>query len=238
MLSDVHGNRHALEAVLRDAHARGAGAWWCLGDLVGYGADPAHTLSVCTAEAARCLGGNHDLGAAGRIPVGVFTASAHDALLWTRDALGPEGVAALDRLQPADPDPPVPLYHASPRDPVWEYVVSASQARDALERAGAPLVLVGHTHVAAAWHRDERGAVRAVPVDAGAIALAPGRWLVNPGAVGQPRDGDPRASCALLDPDAGTVEVVRTPYDVTGAQAAIMAAGLPAGLAARLERGR
>jgi len=238
VLSDVHGNRHALSAVLRAAVQRGASEWWCLGDLVGYGAHPRETLRTCAEEASRCLAGNHDLGASGRIPLDVFTANAFAALAWTREQLGPEGRARLDALEPADPGGPVPLFHASPRDPVWEYVLSVGQARDALERVRAPLVLVGHTHVPVAWHHGEDGAMRRVGVDAGPIPLDAGRWLVNPGSVGQPRDGDARASWALLDPEAGTIEVVRTPYDVAGAQGAILAAGLPPGLAARLSGGR
>jgi diadenosine tetraphosphatase ApaH/serine/threonine PP2A family protein phosphatase len=224
--------------VLRAAVQRGASEWWCLGDLVGYGADPLHTLRVCTEEATRCLAGNHDLGASGRIPLDVFSAHALAALTWTREALGPTGRAQLDRLRPVDAGGDVPLYHASPRDPVWEYILSVGQARDALERTGAPLLLVGHTHLPVAWHHGEDGAMRRVATDAGPIALTPGRWLVNPGSVGQPRDGDARASWALYDPGAATIEIVRTPYDVAGAQGAILAAGLPAGLATRLSGGR
>jgi diadenosine tetraphosphatase ApaH/serine/threonine PP2A family protein phosphatase len=237
VLSDVHGNRQALDAVLRAARQRGATEWWCVGDLVGYGADPVHTLGRCVAEAARCLAGNHDLGVAGRIPPGDFGGTALDALEWTRGRLGPVGAAKLERLSPADPDHAVPLFHASPRDPVWEYVLTTGQARAALEAVEAPLTFVGHTHAPAAWHRAEDGTVRAVPLE-GPLPLAPGRWLVNPGSVGQPRDGDARAAWVLADPAAGTLELVRTPYDVAAAQGAILAAGLPAVLARRLADGR
>lgn len=238
ILSDVHGNRHALEAVLAAARRRGVSEWWCLGDLVGYGADPQHTLTTCVAGASRCLAGNHDLGASGRLSLADFSAAAYDALAWTRGQIGPDGRAELDRLQPADVDGDVPLFHASPRDPVWEYVLTTSQARGALERVRAPLVLVGHTHVAAAWHLAADGAVAQHRPERGPVRLGEGRWLVNPGSVGQPRDRDPRAAWALYDTGAGTVEWIRTPYDVAGAQAAILAAGLPAALAHRLAEGR
>lgn len=144
----------------------------------------------------------------------------------------------LDRLSPADPDGVVPMFHASPRDPVWEYVTTVAQARDLLEARAVPLTLVGHTHVACAWHLRPDGAVDEVRGRAGTtIDLDEGRWLVNPGSVGQPRDGDARAAWALLDLDAMTLEFRRTPYDVAAAANAIQQAGLPTQLATRLSEG-
>lgn len=239
VLSDIHGNGHALRAVLADVARAGVTEWWCLGDLVGYGAEPEFTLTTCMSGSGRCLAGNHDLGATGRIPVDVFTSAAHDALVWTRRTLGPERLAELDRLRPADPDHQVPLYHASPRDPVWEYVLTGLQAQECLELVRAPLTLIGHTHVPVAWRLDPRtGTLGRASVTDGPIPVdGDGRWLVNPGSVGQPRDGDPRASWGLLDTDEWTIEVIRTPYDIAGAQDAIRAAGLPARLATRLADG-
>jgi diadenosine tetraphosphatase ApaH/serine/threonine PP2A family protein phosphatase len=211
---------------------------WCLGDLVGYGADPLGCLQTVTAGAERCLAGNHDLGAAGRIPVDDFSGLAGTALAWTRRALGRHGLERLARLQPSDPAGPAALFHASPRDPIWEYVVATGQARIALEAARAPLTLVGHTHQPAAWGLREDGSIETVPV-AGEMLLAvgAGRWLVNPGSVGQPRDGDPRAAWALYDPDDAVIHFRRTPYDVAAAQNAILDAGLPVALASRLSEG-
>ncbi len=205
---------------------------------MGYGADPTHCLHTCTAGAARCLAGNHDLGAAERIPLGSFSNIAGVALDWTRTTLGPVGRKRLDRLSPADPDAEVPLFHASPRDPVWEYVTTVAQARDALEARRVRLTMVGHTHVAVAWHLRPDGAMEEIRGRAGTVLhLDEGRWLVNPGSVGQPRDGDARAAWALLDQEAGTLEFRRTPYDVAGAQSAILRAGLPTPLATRLSEG-
>lgn len=215
-----------------------ASEWWCLGDLVGYGADPTYSLSRCISDASRCLAGNHDLGADGRTPLSRFSGLAGTALAWTHERLGPVGRNKLARLSPSDPDGEVPLFHASPRDPVWEYVTTVAQARDALEDRRVGLTLIGHTHVPAAWHLTEDGAMEQVPVTAGTrLELGSGRWLVNPGSVGQPRDGDARAAWAVLDTDAGTLEFRRTPYDVAAAQTAITNAGLPLALATRLSEG-
>ena len=133
----------------------------------------------------------------------------------------------------------MPLFHGSPRDPVWEYVLTTEQARDALEDRRVALTLVGHTHVPFSWRLTTEGTMESpgVPPD-GRIDLSEGRWLVNPGAVGQPRDGDARAAWALYDPDEGTIEFRRTPYDVAAAQNAILKAGLPPSLAHRLAEGR
>jgi len=190
-------------------------------------------------QAARCIGGNHDLGVTGEVSLDVFADLASDAIVWTRKALGEVGRAKLRALEPADPDGEVPLYHGSPRDPVWEYILSIEQAREALEHRRVPLTFVGHTHIPFAWTLTSDGAMRAVGVPpAGVLDVSEGRWLVNPGSVGQPRDHDARAAWALLDLDARTITFRRTPYDVAGAQNAILRAGLPALLATRLSEGR
>jgi diadenosine tetraphosphatase ApaH/serine/threonine PP2A family protein phosphatase len=238
IISDVHGNRQALEAVMRARRQAGAGALWCLGDVVGYGADPVWCLGTCIG-ADRCLAGNHDLAAAGKVPLSMFSDWAREALRWTRRALDRSGLAKLERLEPSDPGEDASLFHASPLDPVWEYLVTEEQARAGLEATAAPLVLVGHTHVAAAWRllpdgRVDGGFIRGERT----IALEGARWLVNPGSVGQPRDRDARAAWLLYDPEANTVTFKRTPYDVAGAQNAILQAGLPPPLAARLSSGR
>jgi diadenosine tetraphosphatase ApaH/serine/threonine PP2A family protein phosphatase len=205
---------------------------------VGYGADPTHCLAV-SKLADRCIGGNHDLGVTGEVSLDVFADLARDAIIWTRQALGEVGRAKLRDLEPADPDGAVPLYHGSPRDPVWEYVLTVEQAREALEHRRVPLTLVGHTHIPYAWNLTTDGAMRAVGVPPdGVLDVSEGRWLVNPGSVGQPRDRDARAAWALLDLDARTVTFRRTPYDVAGAQNAILRAGLPPLLATRLSEGR
>ena len=239
ILSDIHSNRQALDATLRAAREAGARSWWCVGDVVGYGADPVHCLGQVIGKAERCIAGNHDLGVTGAVSIEMFADVAREALIWTRETLGPVGRAKLQRLVPADPDAPVPMFHGSPRDPVWEYVITVEQARDALEDRRVPLTLVGHTHIPSAWRLTPDGAMEGpvVPAD-GLLTLTEGRWLVNPGSVGQPRDRDARASWILYDPEASTIRFHRTPYDVAAAQNAILEAGLPPLLARRLAEGR
>ena len=236
VLSDIHGNRQALDAVLDDVAGRGIDRWWCVGDIVGYGADPGYALDICLSGAERCIAGNHDLVVAGHLPLAAFASWAQEAAAWTRIALGPEQCARLARLGPTDTADAVHVIHASVRDPVWEYVVGLEEAAASLEAATADLTFIGHTHIPAAWHRRLDGSVEGVRTDI-PVTLTPGRWLLNPGSVGQPRDHDARASWACFRPEDGTVEYVRTPYDVAGAQAAIRAAGLPELLAERLAEG-
>jgi predicted phosphodiesterase len=238
IISDIHGNRQALDAALRAAREAGARSWWCLGDLVGYGADPVYCLHTAVGQAERCIAGNHDLGATGRAPIEMFSQWARAALIWTYGTLGPAGAAKLDTLLPEDPGD-VPLFHGSPRDPVWEYVMTVEQARAALEDRRVPLTLVGHTHIPSAWRLTADGAMEihdARPGDT--IEVGEGRWLVNPGSVGQPRDGDARAAWAVWEPEEGRLTFQRTPYDVAAAQNAILEAGLPSPLAHRLAEGR
>lgn len=212
---------------------------WCVGDVVGYGADPSYCLGTVLERCTRCIAGNHDLGVTGVVSLDVFADLARDAVVWTRTALGPAGRASLQRLVPSDPDHAVPMFHASPRDPVWEYVLSVEQARDALEERRVALTLVGHTHIPSAWRLTPDGAMQELmPPPEGPMPLTEGRWLVNPGSVGQPRDHDARAAWAVWDPEAGTMDFRRTPYDVAAAQNAILQAGLPSLLAHRLAEGR
>ncbi|MEW6583131.1 MAG: metallophosphoesterase family protein [Actinomycetota bacterium] len=236
-MSDVHGNRHALEAVLRAARTAGVHEVWSLGDVVGYGAEPVHCLATVTAEAVRQIAGNHDLGAGGRVPLSAFSPAARRALEWTRDTLGPVGAAKLARLAPTSTGEPS-LFHASPRDPVWDYVTTDEKARAAFDACDAQITFIGHTHVPSAWCLTPDGELTGGFVGGpGEMELGEGRWLINPGAVGQPRDGDPRAAWAVYDPDRGTIAFQRTPYDVAGAQNAILAVGLPEELAQRLAVG-
>jgi diadenosine tetraphosphatase ApaH/serine/threonine PP2A family protein phosphatase len=211
---------------------------WSLGDMVGYGAEPVQCLATITDEASRQISGNHDLAAAGRVPLDAFSPSARKAIEWTREVLGPVGVAKLAKLAPSSPGPPA-LYHGSPRDPVWDYVSSDEKARAALESTDADLIFIGHTHSPAAWRLTPEGELEGGFVGGpGTVELTEGRWLINPGAVGQPRDGDARASWVSYDPGAATVTFNRTPYDVAGAQNAILAVGLPPDLARRISEGR
>jgi predicted phosphodiesterase len=240
VLSDVHGNRHAFEAVLADVSAAGAEEIWSLGDLVGYGAEPDACVELARERCAVCLAGNHDLGVIGDLPLVEFSRGAALAARWTQDILATENLEFLTRLAPEGVEGEVALYHASPRDPVWEYVLSALLAGQCLDQADRRVALVGHSHVALSFGRPGRDEeVVGLPREHGErVDLREGEWLLNPGSVGQPRDGDPRAAWLLLDTEAWTATWRRVEYDVAGAAAAIRAAGLPDSLAERLGYGQ
>jgi predicted phosphodiesterase len=239
VISDIHGNRHAFEAVLEDVAASDAAELWCLGDLVGYGAEPDACVALAAEHAAVCLAGNHDLAVTGEISCDDFSRGASLAAQWTREVIASEHVDFLAGLQPQGQEGPIALYHASPRDPVWEYVLSALLAELCLDRQPSRIGLIGHSHVALAFVRREGELASGEPCREGTqLDIAEGDWLLNPGSVGQPRDGDPRASWLLLDLDGLTVSYRRTDYDIAGAAAAIRAARLPDSLAERLEYGQ
>lgn len=237
ILSDIHANYHALEAVLAAVDREEADEVWCLGDTVGYGPRPNRCCAVVADRAALCLAGNHDLAVRGTIDLEEFHGEAGLAATWTRKVLEPEWLALLDTLEPEGTAHGVALYHGSARDPIWEYVLSDEAALATLELAGSPLVLVGHSH--AALRIVESGAEIGgglAPADT-ELELADVRALLNPGSVGQPRDGDPRAAYLLLDLDAQRASFRRVEYDVERTQSEMREAGLPEMLAARLELG-
>ncbi len=239
VISDIHGNRHAFEATLEAVAASDADELWCLGDLVGYGAEPDACVEMAREHAAVCLAGNHDLAVTGEISLDEFSRGASLAAQWTREVIGAENLAFLESLSPEGAEGEVGLYHASPRDPVWEYVISALLAELCLDAQRQRICLIGHSHVALSFVRHEgeftSGEARRDGVE---LDVADGEWLLNPGSVGQPRDGDPRASWLLLDLDALAVSFHRCDYDIAGAAAAIRAARLPDSLAERLEYGQ
>jgi len=239
VISDIHGNRQAFEATLEAVAASDAAELWCLGDLVGYGADPDACVELAREHAAVCLAGNHDLAVSGEIPLDEFSRGASLAVQWTQDVIAPDNLAFLASLSPTGAEGPVGLYHASPRDPVWEYVLSTLLAELCLDEQRHRLCLVGHSHVALSFGRREGELTTGEPRRGGAqLDLGAGEWLLNPGSVGQPRDGDPRAAWLLLDLDEPSVSFERTDYDIAGAAAAIRAARLPDSLAERLEYGQ
>jgi diadenosine tetraphosphatase ApaH/serine/threonine PP2A family protein phosphatase len=237
VVSDIHGNLHALRAVLDAVAAEEVDALWCLGDLVGYGPRPNECCAAVERAAQLCLVGNHDLGVLGRIPIGEFSDDAAAAARWSQSVLSPEARAFLESLQSLASAEDVELYHASPRDPIWEYVLSDEVALAAFALTSAPVVLVGHSHVALAFVLED-GAVDGAVVPGGAeIDLADGRFILNPGSVGQPRDGDPRAAYLVLDLDARRALHRRVAYPIERTQEEIRERGLPEALADRLAHG-
>jgi predicted phosphodiesterase len=239
IVSDIHGNRHAFEAVLADVERSPATEIWCLGDVVGYGADPNDCCRLARANAAVCLSGNHDLAVIGDLDLAEFSAGAALAARWTQEVIDSDEREWLRSLKPSGEACGIGLYHASPRDPVWEYVLSALLAELCLDAQPERVSLVGHSHVALAFERPEgqpaTGSARRGGDEANVSA---GEWILNPGSVGQPRDGDPRAAWLLLDTETWSVSWRRTEYDIAGAAASIRAAHLPDSLAERLEYGQ
>jgi predicted phosphodiesterase len=237
VISDVHGNRQALEAVLEDVDQCAPDELWCLGDTVGYGAAPNRCCELVDAHADLTLVGNHDLVVTGSLSIDNFNDDARDAALWTREVLEPRWHEWLASLRPEDARADVALFHASARDPVWEYVLSATAAAASLGAVSAPLVLVGHSHVALAITMHDRAIDGGLAPGGSERDLARARWLLNPGSVGQPRDGDSRAAWLLLDLDGESASFRRVAYPVERAQEEIRDAGLPDALADRLAAG-
>ena len=208
---------------------------WCLGDLVGYGPRPNRCCALVAERADVCLIGNHDLAALGLLDLEIFAPDAAAAGAWTADVLEPERRAFLEGLSPKGEREGAGLFHASPRDPVWEYVLSPGIAYAGLAATSQDLVLVGHSHVALVFRLATT--TLATAGEGTDVELADERWLLNPGSVGQPRDGDPRAAWLLLDLGARSATFRRVEYDVERTQAEIRERGLPEALAARLEHG-
>jgi diadenosine tetraphosphatase ApaH/serine/threonine PP2A family protein phosphatase len=237
VISDVHANWHALEAVLEAVEREEPDELWCLGDLVGYGPRPNPCCVAIERRSALCLCGNHDLGVLGELDLAEFTGDAVAAARWTRGVLAEGSRAYLASLQPTGQRDGVELFHASPRDPVWDYVLSAEAAGAAFELTSAPLLLVGHSHVPLSISLENHALGGGLSPGGTEEALAPGRRLLNPGSVGQPRDGDPRAAWLLLDLERDLASFRRVEYDTARTQAEIHERGLPDALAQRLAHG-
>jgi diadenosine tetraphosphatase ApaH/serine/threonine PP2A family protein phosphatase len=240
LVADVHSNLEALEAVLRHAEAAGPmDAVWAMGDLVGYGPDPHACLARLREFRLVAVAGNHDLAATGRIGIEAFNPFAAAAIRWTTRQLEEGDAAFLRGLQTVAVEGDFTLVHGSLRDPVWEYLVSADQALDQFAAQTTPYSLVGHTHLQLVF----REAPDSVPegqrfFDGMTLSLDDGRFIANPGGVGQPRDGDPRSGYALLDTDQRLISFHRVEYDIAATQRKMVKAGLPQVLIERLARGR
>lgn len=235
VLSDIHSNLVALDAVLADAGE--VDAIWHLGDVVGYGPDPDAVCERLAELGAVGVRGNHDAAALGGPEIEWFNPDARRAMEWTRSRIS---AATRDWLA-AQPEQraegPVRLVHGSPREPIWEYVTSVPVARANLAFLAEPIGLHGHTHLPVAFVEDDGRVDVVSPSDGSVLDLAGRRALLNPGSVGQPRDGDPNASYLILDPELGRVAWHRVPYDVASVQQSMREVGLPSGLVARLALG-
>lgn len=239
VFSDVHGNLNALEAVL--AHAGPVDAYWCLGDLVGYGPDP----EACVQRVRRlpnlvCLKGNHDAGVVGDLEEDWFNPEARRSLQWTREQLSQESLDFLAQLSPlavlAEWD--VTLVHGSLHSPLEEYLTSTARAEASLQALSTSWGCFGHTHVASLFVWENGQVNLLVPRGEEVPYPVQPQSLFNPGSVGQPRDGDPRAAYAIYEPELRTWTWYRVPYDIEVVQRRILQAGLPPRHAYRLSHGR
>ncbi len=240
VLSDIHANLPALTAVFRAVRRKRFDLLLCLGDIVGYGAQPNQVLDRLRAFRARkvMIRGNHDRVAAGGDAAG-FNHAARTAALWTRDRLTPRNRTFLRKL-PAGPlvDGPVTLFHGTPGDED-DYLFTPRSATEAFASIGTRIALFGHTHLPCAFRQGDDLSIEGDLLDDERVLEldATGRYLLNPGSVGQPRDRNPAAAFGVLDLDRGVFRFRRVDYDVAAAQKAIVGAGLPQILADRLASG-
>ncbi|HEY4779369.1 MAG TPA: metallophosphoesterase family protein [Solirubrobacterales bacterium] len=242
IISDVHSNQPALETVFAAIDEAGVEEIWCLGDVVGYGAQPDACADLIQQRCDVCLAGNHDLAVLDRLDLATFSETAAVAVEWTQENASAATLDFLRGLEPAGTRAGIGLAHGSPNDPIWEYVLSVEQAEAGLDAQTERIGLIGHSHIALFFTRPDGGragdAQGAQAGDGALLGLESGEWLLNPGSVGQPRDSDPRAAWLELDTEQLTAHFHRVPYDVATAAQTILAAGLPSQLAERLEVGR
>lgn len=235
IISDIHGNLPALEAVLSRVAELNIDALCCLGDIVGYGPFPEECIRLVRDRCTAAVKGNHDSGLLGESSLDDFNQLGQRALRWTAGVVSQEGLAFLRELPLVTTTGPVTLVHASPANPgAWTYVLTMDVAAESFRALTTDICCIGHTHVPVVIGEDL--SINAFRSPQG-VDGHPCRFLINVGSVGQPRDGDPRAAFGVLDAAAWTYDLVRVDYDVEGTAAAILKAGLPEALARRLHRG-
>lgn len=237
IISDIHANLTAFETVL--AHARGE--WdmlWCLGDVIGYGPDPNECVELLRKQKHLSLSGNHDWAVLGRLDIFSFNADARSAISWTQNVLTDENREYLEELPSMVVEEPFTLAHASPRHPVWEYILDQNTAAANFSHFETPFCLVGHTHAPVIFEEiGQEEASSRMPTYGQTLKLNSNRLIINPGSVGQPRDSDPRAAYAILDAKKMTWEHFRVEYDIPAVQERMRKHGLPYRLVVRLEYG-
>ncbi|MDD5337898.1 MAG: metallophosphoesterase family protein [Dehalococcoidales bacterium] len=239
IIADIHGNLTALEAVLKDAARQGAvGEIWCLGDIVGYGPEPAECIALVKELDGVCVAGNHDRGAIGQIEMQNFNPFAAMALEWTMDKLSAADMLYLGKLPEEAQIGDFMLVHGSPASPLFEYIISTGNAERNFNFFDTKYCLVGHTHAPAVFRQEpEKISAPMIMANKGFL-LSDEKTIINPGAVGQPRDGDPRASYVIYDTDDHFLRFYRVEYDVRSVQDKMAQAGLPLQLIMRLETGK
>jgi predicted phosphodiesterase len=241
VVSDIHANFTALEAVIKDAGS--FDQIWCLGDVVGYGPEPNECISRLREFDLVCLAGNHDLGVVGKVGIWDFTQNAREAIFWTRHWLTSSNLEWLASLPGAaiTMKPGITLVHGSPRDPIWEYIVEREVAKYNLDFINTSICLNGHTHMPIIFCKPWDGLKimeQRLRVDSPIRLAGLDQMFINPGSVGQPRDEDPRAAYALIDLESMTLTHRRVQYDVSATQTLMRKAKLPNALIRRLRFGQ
>jgi predicted phosphodiesterase len=239
VLADIHSNITALKTVLKDIERHGGvDEIWCLGDIVGYGPDPRQCLEILRRQRHIAVAGNHDLAAAGKLALTSFNPDGAAAIDWTVSRLTSEDIGFLAALPTVIEKDDFTLVHGSPRDPVWEYLHSISNVRENFVYFKTSYCLVGHCHLPQIFKHDTGTDCTFIPFTTGiGQVLSKSRLIINPGSVGQPRDGDPRASYAIYDSEAAVIRLFRVPYCIEDTQRRIMQYNLPVRLAIRLGNG-
>ena len=239
ILADIHSNLAAFEAVLGDADSRGGfDKIWCLGDVVGYGPDPNECIKRLRQFEHVCIAGNHDWAAIGKMDTSEFNPVAAAAAHWTAQQLTAEDKDYLLSLPLTLRENDFTLAHGSPREPIWEYLLSTEAAQDNFAYFETAYCLVGHSHIPLIFELVSNKAVYRMFPEGANLKLGKKRIIINPGGVGQPRDGDPRASYAIYDSEAQTVRHYRVEYDIPATQKKMAEQGLPTPLILRLSVGR
>jgi diadenosine tetraphosphatase ApaH/serine/threonine PP2A family protein phosphatase len=235
LLSDIHGNLEALQAVLEAARRFEPYQLMCLGDFVGYGADPEPCIELAGDKANLMLAGNHDLAVAGTISTGDFNTIARESIEWTRDQLTLEDRELLSNLPLQYIDGDYCYTHASPIDPMkFMYIRTLEDVAEVFASIGQRFCFVGHTHLPVLVAMNKNRGRMEVVRDSHIQMEDHCRYFINVGSVGQPRDSNPDACMVVLDEEAGSLEFVRVPYDVSKSQGKILSNGLPSYLAERL----
>jgi diadenosine tetraphosphatase ApaH/serine/threonine PP2A family protein phosphatase len=240
VLADIHSNLAAFEAVLQDIKKRGdVEEIWCLGDIVGYGPHPRECIELLRQHRHVCIAGNHDWATIGKADISYFNPDAATACLWTAERLAAADIEYLQRLPLSVHRDDFTLVHGSPREPIWEYILSINTARINFGKFETRFCLIGHSHIPLVFEHDERGGEYFISELPPELPLKEGkRLIINPGGVGQPRDGDPRASYVIYDSQRGVLYHYRVDYDISLTQQKMMEEKLPPRLATRLSYGR
>ncbi len=239
IIADIHANLAAFKAVLEDIGRQGgAEKVWCLGDVVGYGPDPHECIELLRQMNHVCVAGNHDWAAIGKIDTAAFNPDAAAACHWTAQQLSSSDVEYIESLPLVIEEGDFTLVHGSPREPIWEYLISTSIAQENFAYFKSQFCLVGHSHVPLVFSYNESGTCSASRFSTNVkLVLGRNRLIINPGGVGQPRDGDPQASYAIYDSETRLIRLYHVPYDIRSTQDRMVEHGLPMRLVARLSYG-